>query len=75
MRLTVKVLKDLAKAGHCVVLITHDMDLISAAADGVLYIVNGEVRYHRNTLRDKVNKTYYQCIANNVCNTSNRNKD
>lgn len=50
MRLTVKLFQKLAKAGHCILLITHDMELISSAADSVLYIENGKIRYHRNTL-------------------------
>ena len=33
-------------------LITHDMDLIAEAADCVLYIDQGKVRYHRNVLRN-----------------------
>ena len=52
MRLTVKLLRQLAAAGKCLLLITHDMDLIAAAADCVLYLEQGKVRYHRNVLRD-----------------------
>ena len=52
MRLTVKLLRQLASAGKCLLLITHDMDLIAAAADRVLYLEQGKVRYHRNVLRD-----------------------
>lgn len=52
MRLTVKLLRQLAAAGKCLLLITHDMDLIAAAADCVLYMEQGKVRYHRNVMRD-----------------------
>lgn len=51
MRLTVRFFKQLAKEGKCVLLITHDMDLIAEAADCVLYLEQGKVRYHRNVLR------------------------
>ena len=53
MRLTVKLLRQLAAAGKCLLLITYDMDLIAAAADCVLYLEQGKLRYHRNVLRDK----------------------
>ena len=52
MRLTVKLFRQLSAEGKCLLLITHDMDLIAAAADCVLYIDQGKVRYHRNVLRD-----------------------
>ena len=52
MRLTVKLLRQLAAEGKCLLLITHDMDLIAAAADCVLYMEQGKVRYHRNVMRD-----------------------
>ena len=51
MRLTVQLFKQLAKEGKCLLLITHDMDLIAEAADCVLYLEQGKVRYHRNVLR------------------------
>lgn len=51
MRLTVDLLKRLAGDRRCVLLITHDMELIAEAADSVLYIEGGKVRYHRNVLR------------------------
>ena len=51
MRLTVRLFKQLAREGKCILLITHDMDLISEAADCVIYIEQGKVRYHRNVLR------------------------
>ena len=52
LRLTVKLLRHLASMGKCLLLITHDMDLIAEAADCVLYMEQGKVRYHRNVLRD-----------------------
>ena len=51
MRLTVRLFKQLAREEKCILLITHDMDLISEAADCVIYIEQGKVRYHRNVLR------------------------
>lgn len=51
MHLTVDLLKRLAGEGRCILLITHDMKLIAEAADGVLYIEGGKLRYHRNVLR------------------------
>lgn len=51
MRLTVQLFKQLASEGRCVLLITHDMDLIAEAADCVIYIEQGKIRYHRNVLR------------------------
>lgn len=52
MRLTVKLFRQLSAEGKCLLLITHDMDLIAEAADCVLYIDQGKVRYHRNVLRN-----------------------
>lgn len=51
MRLTVTLFRQLAAAGRCLLLITHDMDLIARAADHVLYIQQGKIRYHRNVTR------------------------
>lgn len=51
MRLTARLLKQLAGEGKCILLITHDMDLIAEAADHVLYIEQGKICYHRNVLR------------------------
>ena len=51
MHLTVELLKRLAGEGRCILLITHDMELIAEAADSVLYIEGGKLRYHRNVLR------------------------
>ena len=51
MHLTVDLLKRLAGEGRCILLITHDMELIAEAADSVLYIEGGKLRYHRNVLR------------------------
>ena len=50
MHLTVDLLKRLAGEGRCILLITHDMELIAEAADSVLYIEGGILRYHRNVL-------------------------
>lgn len=51
MRLTIKLLKRLAEKSCCILLITHDMELIAEAADNVLYLEKGKVRYHRNIQR------------------------
>lgn len=51
MELTVRLFKSLAGEGRCLLLITHDMDLIARAADSVLYMDSGKIRYHRNVLR------------------------
>ena len=51
MHLTVKLLKQLAKEGRCILLITHDMELIAEASDCVLYVEGGRIRYYRNVLR------------------------
>ena len=56
MRLTVRLFKQLAEEGRCVLLITHDMDLIAEAADCVLYIEQGKISYHRNVLRQMERK-------------------
>ncbi len=53
MHLTGELLKQLAGEGRCILLITHDMDLIAETADVVLYIEGGKLRYHRNVLRQK----------------------
>ncbi len=45
LRLTVKLLRQLASMGKCLL-------LIAEAADCVLYMEQGKVRYHRNVLRD-----------------------
>ena len=42
MRLTVQLFKQLAKEGKCILLITHDMDLIAEAADCVIYLEQGK---------------------------------
>lgn len=56
MRLTVRLFKQLAEEGRCVLLITHDMDLIAEAADCVLYLEQGKISYHRNVLRQMERK-------------------
>ena len=47
MRRTAALFKALAARGNCVVLITHDKELIHRAADSVLYLTNGEKSYHK----------------------------
>lgn len=51
MRLTVDLLRELADKGNCVILITHDMDLMCTVSDSVLYLDKSEVIYHRNIIR------------------------
>lgn len=51
MYITIQLLRRLAERGRCILLITHDMELIAEAADNVLYLENGKVRYHRNIQR------------------------
>lgn len=51
MRLTIHLLNRLAQEGRCILLITHDMELIAQAADSVLYVEGGKAQYHRNILR------------------------
>lgn len=48
---TIQLLKRLAEGGRCILLITHDLELIAEAADSVLYLENGIVRYHRTIQR------------------------
>lgn len=50
MHLTVDLLKGLAAEGRCILLITHDMELIAEAADSILYIEGGRLCYQRNVL-------------------------
>ena len=47
MRRTAALLKQLAAQGSCVVLITHDGELIHRAADSVFYLAAGEKSYHK----------------------------
>ena len=47
MRMTAELLKALACEGSCVILITHDMELIHHAAESVLYLANGQRTYHK----------------------------
>lgn len=51
MRLTVALFKRLDEEGHCILLVAHDRELISEAADSVLYIESGKTRYHRDAQR------------------------
>ena len=50
MHLTVDLLKGFAAEGRCILLITHDMELIAEAADSILYIEGGRLCYQRNVL-------------------------
>ncbi len=50
MRLTAQFIKKLAKQGKCIILITHDRELISLVADSLLYIDKGKAAYHRSLL-------------------------
>ena len=47
MRLTAELLKRLAKQGKCIILITHDKELIWRTADSLLFLSKGKVAYHR----------------------------
>ena len=51
MHITVKLLKRLAGKGHCILLITHDMELIAEVSDSIIYIENGTLQYHRTIQR------------------------
>ena len=51
MALTAKLLRGLASQGSCVLLITHDRDLISAAADDLLYLAKGKTVYRKRVVR------------------------
>ena len=64
MHLTAQLFKRLAGEGKCILLITHDMDLIAKAADSVLYLEQGKVRYHRNVLRQA--QAYPQDISSPI---------
>lgn len=47
MRLTAALLKRLARQGKCIILITHDKELIRRTADSLLFLSKGKVCYHR----------------------------
>lgn len=47
MRLTADLISALAAEGRCVLLITHDIELLSLVADSVLYVESGSVSYHK----------------------------
>ncbi len=47
MRVTAGLLKKIAAQGKSVILITHDRELLSEAADSLLYMDKGKVVYHR----------------------------
>ena len=38
-----RVLSDLAEAGHCIVLATHDVELVAEVADRVVILADGEI--------------------------------
>ena len=52
MRLTVKLFRQLSAEGEVPAADYSRYDLIAEAADCVLYIDQGKVRYHRNVLRN-----------------------
>jgi energy-coupling factor transport system ATP-binding protein len=47
MRMTAELLVRLAAQGKCIILITHDLELISLTADSLLFLDKGKVSYHR----------------------------
>ena len=47
MRVTAGLLKKIAAQGKSVILITYDRELLSEAADSLLYMDKGKVVYHR----------------------------
>lgn len=51
MRLTADLLRGLADAGACVLLITHDVDLVGRCADDVLYVSGGKAVYRKRIER------------------------
>lgn len=51
MRMTARLLRKLADGGACVLLVTHDQDLISLVADDVLYMTKGKVAYRKRIVR------------------------
>lgn len=51
MRLTAQFIKKLAEQGKCIILITHDRELINLVADSLLYLDKGRAVYHRSLLK------------------------
>ena len=51
MRLTAHFIRQLAEQGKCIILITHDRELINLIADTLLYLDKGKVSYHRTLLK------------------------
>lgn len=47
MRLTAQLLRKLALQGKCILLITHDLELIDMVADSMVFIDRGKVVYQR----------------------------
>lgn len=47
MRLTADLISSLAASGACILLITHDLELLALVADSVLYMERGSVSYHK----------------------------
>jgi energy-coupling factor transport system ATP-binding protein len=47
MRMTAELLVRLAAQGKCIILITHDLELISLTAVSLLFLDKGKVSYHR----------------------------
>lgn len=48
MRVTADLLKQIARQGKSIILITHDLELVNEAADSVLYMDKGKVIYHNS---------------------------
>jgi energy-coupling factor transport system ATP-binding protein len=46
-------LRRLARQGKCVLMVTHDVDLISLAADSVCYMDGGKLLYHKAIAKEK----------------------
>jgi energy-coupling factor transport system ATP-binding protein len=51
MRMTAELLVRLAAQGKCIILITHDLELISLTADSLLFLDKGKASYHRELVR------------------------
>jgi energy-coupling factor transport system ATP-binding protein len=52
MEICASVLRDIADSGRCVVLVTHDRDLVRLSADTVVYLHDGKIRYRRRVVRN-----------------------
>lgn len=51
MEICAAMLRELADAGRCVVLVTHDRELVRRVADSVVYMSDGEAAYRRRIAR------------------------